>query len=223
MINTTTSIIVTLFFLHGALACFVAGLHFWSVKDHTIKFFGLGFIFSGLAFSTWAFLAANRLDSLRIIATLAAVFLILGLFSFLLAGIQSLEGSEAYGSALLVGALGALGLFVLRTFVYPAQLIITERGFLLFDLDTVVKAAYILALTVAILPAANAVAAKFKKTYISSLIRGCSMVLVIGGIVLVTSVDTGLILLDGIVMSVAFLLLWTTILFGNRKSWDKVA
>jgi peptidoglycan/LPS O-acetylase OafA/YrhL len=110
MINTTTSIIVTLFFLHGALACFVAGLHFWSVKDHTIKFFGLGFIFSGLAFSTWAFLAANRLDSLRIIATLAAVFLILGLFSFLLAGIQSLEGSEAYGSALLVGALGALGL-----------------------------------------------------------------------------------------------------------------
>lgn len=182
----------------------------------------MALIFSGLAFTTWALLAANHLNNLRVIASLAAVFLILSLFSFLLAGIQHLEDSTSYGTALLLGAAGAIGLFVLRTFIYPAHLIITEKGFLLFNLHTAVKAAYILVISVSILPATNAVAGKFKKTALSPLIKGCFSALAIGGIILATSTDTTLVLLDGITMTVAFLLLWTILLFGGEKELDKI-
>lgn len=223
MINTTTAILVALFFFHGAIASFISGSYFWAKKDHTVKFFGMGLIFNALAFTTWALLAANRLNNLRILAALAAVFLILGLFSFFLSSVQHLQATTSYSAALIVGAIGALGLFVLRTFVYPSHLVVSGRGFLLFDLDTVVKVAYIFAISATILPAANAVAGKFKKTVLSPLIKGCFTTLAIGGIILATSSDTSLILLDGIAMSVAFLLLWVTLLTGGHKALHKVS
>lgn len=222
MINITTAILVTLFFFHGALASFIVGFEFWSKKDRTIKFFGMALIFSGLAFTTWALLAANRLNNARIIAGFAAVFIILSLFSFLVAGIQHLEDSTSYGSALFIGALGALGLFVLRTFIYPAHLIVTQKGFLLFDLHTAVKAAYILAISVSILPAANAVAGKFSKTVLNPIIKGCFGTLAIGGIILAASNDSTLVFLDGIAMTIAFLLLWITLLFNTGNALDKI-
>lgn len=222
MIDKTTAALVALFFFHGAFASFITGTALWPKKDRTVKFFGMALILNGLAFMTWALLAANRLHSLRIFAGLAAVFLILALLSFFLVSIQHLEDSSSYGAALLVGAVGALGLFVLRTFVYPAHLVITERGFLLFDLDTMVRAAYVAAISVSILPAANTAAGKFKKTVLSPLIKGCFTALAIGGIILAVSSDTTLILLSGIAMSIAFLLLWTTVL-SAEKALQKVS
>ncbi len=223
MISTTTAILVALFFFHAAAASFAAGLTFCAKRDRAVRLFGIALISGGLAFATWGFLAAGRLNNLRILAGLAAVFLILSLFAFLLAGIQHLEDSASYAAALFIGALGAIGLFVLRTFVYPAHLVVTDSGFLLFGLHTAVKAAYILAICVSILPAAGAVAGKYKKSSLAALIKGCLTTLAIGGIVLATTMDTTLILLDGIAMTIAFLLLWTTLLFGSHKALDKVA
>lgn len=221
MLDTTTSILVALFFAHAAIASLIVGDLLYSKKDPAVKFFGLALFFSSLAFATWAILVANRLNNLRILASLAAIFLILSLLSFFVAAIQHLQEASSYRAALLIGVLGALGLFTLRTAVYPAHLIVTGNGFLLFNLRTPVQAAYILAITASILPAAGAVAGKFKKTFIGPLVKGCFTALVIGGIILATSLNTTLIFMDGIAMTAAFLLLWTTLLFGGKKALKK--
>lgn len=222
MLDTTTALLVALFFVHAAAASLAAGALLFPKKDPAVKFFGLGLILSSIAFATWAMLAANRLDNIRILAGLAAVFLILSLFAFFIAGIQHLQAAASYRAALFIGAVAAVGLFVLRTSVYPAHLLVTPGGFLVFELQTPVQVAYIAAITASILPAAGAVAGKFKKSFVAPLINGCFTALAIGGIILVTSADTDLILLDGIAMTIAFLLLWTTLLFGGRKALDKV-
>lgn len=222
MINNTVRVLVTLFFLHGAIASFITGQHFWLKKDRTVKFFGIALLFTGAAFLLWAFLVANMLNDLRILATAAAAFLILALYTYYVAGIQHLDDSASYLTALIVGAFGALGLFILRTFVYPAHLIITSSGFLLFDLKSIVKVAYVLAISISLLPAANALAGKFEQSVLSSLFKGCFTTIAIGGIILAVSKDTTLILFDGIAMSVAFLMLWITILFEGKKALKKI-
>lgn len=222
MINNTTAIIVTLFFFHGAIASLIIGVKFWEKQDQTVKLFGIGAILNGFAFMTWAILAANYLNNLRVLAGIASVFLISALLCFFLAGVQHLKSPDSYKAALLVGLIGAVGLFVLRSFIYPSHIIVTEKGFLLFDLDTVVKVAYILAICACLLPSANAVAGKFKKTTLEPLIKGCFTTLAIGGIILVTSHDTGLIVLTGLAMTGAFLLMWVTLLTGGRKALSKV-
>ncbi len=223
MIDTTTALLVGLFFFHGALASLMAGFHFWPKKDHTVKFFGLALIFNGLAFTTWALLALNHLNNLRVLASLAAVFVILALLSFYVAGIQHLQDTTSYGSALFVGVVAAFGLFILRTFIYPAHLIVTGGGFLLFELRLPVQLAYVFVLVAAVFPAMNAMAGKFKSTGLRSLIKACFTTLAIGGILLVTSTNTNLLLVNGIAMSVAFLLLWTTLLTrSGQKALDKI-
>jgi hypothetical protein len=221
-LNLTTASIVALFFLHGMVASFIAGNYFWNQKDRAVRLFGIALFFNGLTFGTWMVLAANRLNGVRIIAALAAVFLILALLGFYLSAIQHLNQST-YGAALMAGAVAALGLFVLRTFVFPSHLVVTENGYLLFDLNAVMKAVYIAALSVTVIPGANAVANKLDNAILSPLIKGCFTALVIGGIILASSRDTTLILIAGIVMSAAFLMLWTTLLAHQKKSHKQKA
>ncbi len=222
MINNTTLFIVTLFFLHGAIACFIVGYKFWSKKDQTIKLFGLSLIFGGLAFTAWSFLVANHLNNLKILATTAAIFLILSLFSFYLTIIQNIENNNSYITAMFFGGLFALGLFVLRTFIYPAHLIITNNGYLLFNLQSAVQIAYVIAISFTILPASIIVAEKFKKTIINPLIKGSFSTLAIGAIIIATTSNTTLILFSGISISIALFILWITLLTDGKKSLAKI-
>lgn len=222
-ISHTTALLVSLFFYHGAIASIIVGIAFFKKNDRTLKFFGLALLFNGVAFMTWAILVANHLNNLRIIAGIAALFLLLAMYSFMVSALQKVKDVSLYLTVLVIGSLATLGLFVMRSFVYPTHIAITNNGFLLFDMRSQMQIAYILVLCATVLPAANAVAGKFHKSSLGALIRACFTALTIGAVILIVSSDADLILADGIFMSAAFIMLWVAVLAGARKALDKVS
>ncbi len=69
-------------------------------------------------------------------------------------------------------------------------------------------------------PAISAVADEVNERY-SLLVRAGFITLLIGGFILLISYDATLLYIDGWVMSIASLLLWTILLFGGSKPWKE--
>lgn len=210
------SLLVALFFLHNVLATAYLGGKFFSRNDNVLKSFGIALILNCVAFAIWSYAVLSRPDNLSTYVTYGVVFFISALVFLLNTGIQNFK-SDTRQKVLLVGSLLALALFYLRTFVYPSNASFSPEGFFFFNIHPLMQMLYIFGLVITSLPAINAVASKFKGYY-AALIRFCFLIEVIGGIILITTTDSQVLYLTGLIMGISYFALWAPLLF-SKKAW----
>lgn len=213
--------LVVAFFLHNTLATLFLGIKFWGKRDMVVKDFGLGLILNGVAYAVWTLAVILRPDNLKLFVTLGAIFFIASLVTFLLAGIQNLN-NKSRQSVMLAGAIVAVVLFFVRTFIFPSQPGFSPEGFFFFNLHPVTQVIYIFGLAFTALPGIHALAAKFNQASYSRLVLYGLIAQVMGGVMLITSSDVVLLNMIGWIIGISYLLLWSTLLF-NPKAWSGVS
>jgi hypothetical protein len=211
---------VVLFFIHNVLATFLLGMKFSRRKDPVVKDFGYGLLLNSAAFAIWSAAAFARPQNLQFFVTLGAVFFIVSLIVFLAAGLQKVDGSNRR-TLLMAGSVIALVLFIFRTFNFPSQPGFSPEGYFFFNAHPVVQIIYIFGLGLTVLPAAAALASRFNNSGYGRLIHYGFIAQVMGGIILLTSNNILVLTIDGWIIGLTYLLMWTTLLF-NQKAWSGV-
>ena len=214
----TMNNLVVLFFVHTTVATFILGWKFYSQNDAVIKKFGIGLLLNGMAFAVWSAAVLLNPDDLETWTKAGAVFFVGTLYFFLVAGTNDLE-AKLRGKAMGGGILLLVLLVVLRGFFYPSEPYFSEAGLFYFNIHPIPNALYIAALTFAGFPAFSAVANRMSAGY-ALLVKAGFTALAIGSIILLVSFDEGLLYIDGWVLGISYLVLWTSLLFGGSKPWQ---
>ena len=210
------NLLVVSFFLHNVLATLVLGVKFRSRSDSVIKNFGSAIILNSVAFGIWSVAVLMMPQDLELFITIGTLFFIASLITFLSAGLQNSNESNRK-MLLLAGSVAAVIIFFMRTFIYPSQPGFSPEGLFFFNPHPIVQIIYIFALALTALPAIDALASKFTHPY-SSLLRYGFIAEVMGGIILITNVDTLVLYIAGWIMGFVYFVLWTSMLFG-KKAW----
>jgi hypothetical protein len=209
--------LVLLFFLHNFLATLFLGMKFVRREDRVFKSFGFALLLDAVAFAVWSF-GVIRPESLLICVTIGAVFFLISLVFFLNTSLQSTQTTTRW-LLTAVGVVAVSGIFYIGH-IEPTTAYISTEGFLFFNLQPMVQMLYIFALTLTALPAIDLVASKFKSSY-AVLIRYGFIAEVSAGIILITSNDTTVLFITGLVIGIIYFLLWTSLLFSKR-AWSNV-
>ncbi len=202
-------LLVPLYFILGSLSILFLAYKFLTQKASAYKNFGLGLLLYGTAFAIWAVIVLTKPDDIATWTTIGAIPFGFAHLFYLMAAADKLAVSKK--SMLFLGAGAYLAvLFIFRTFLYESNPGFSEEGLFYFNPDPVVVALYIGAFAGSVLPAINTVATKMKDKTLSFLTRLGFTTLTIGSVVLVTSHDDTLQLINGFIMGAAFLLLVST-------------
>ncbi len=210
-------ILVVLFFLHNVFATLFLGFKFRGRADSVFKNFGSSLILNGIAFAIWSVAVILRPQNLELYVTIGALFFIASLVTFFAAGIQNINESSRR-SLLWTASILAIILFIVRTYVYPSQPGFSPEGLFFFNPHPIAQLIYIFGLALVALPAIDALASKFIQPAYSRLVRYGFIAQVMGGIILITSTNTLLLFINGLIIGVVYLLLWTLLLF-SKKAW----
>ncbi len=213
--DTSSNIFVSLFFIHGALGTAILARWFLTKKQQTLKDFGWGMAGYAAGLAVWSFVVITKPTDLK-------PLILLGVIPFLLASVAYAKAASAKlptkSSTLMTVTLALLvATFVARTFFYPSEPYFSDKGLLFFGLQSVPIALYIATISVSFLPAIRAVAAEIKDKATKSLMGTCLTVLYVNSIIFVSAKDDTLLLINGIVLSLALLALWTKAL-GSLSS-----
>lgn len=213
---------VLLFFVHNVLATTFLGSKFATKKNAVIRSFGFALLLNGVAFAIWSVAVATRSENLETYVTAGTAFFLLALLAFLNAGIQNMNPG-ARRSLLAFGIVIGMIVFYIRAFVYPSIPSFSEEGLFFFNPHPIIQMIYIFGLAFTTLPAIDALATRFRSTY-SMLIRYGFIAEVVGGVILITSTNTGAansaaLYLAGWIIGIVYFLLWTTFLF-SKKAWS---
>ena len=213
--------LVLSFFLHNVLATFLLGIKFRGRLDPVFRHFGSALILNGIAYAVWSAAVALRPQNLEMYVTIGALFFIASLITFLAAGIRGLNESKRR-SLILIGSVGAIILFIVRTFVYPSAPGFSPEGLFFFNPRPIVQIIYTFGIAFTALPAIDALAAKFGRSIYSHLVRYGFVAEVMGGIILITSTNILVLYIVGWIIGTVYFLLWTSLLF-NQKAWSGVS
>jgi hypothetical protein len=186
-----------------------------SHKDSVFKDFGTGLLLTGVAFAIWTAAVLFRPENLSLFVSVGAFFFILSLMSFLAAGLQHVANRS---TLMTVGFVVALVLFIVRTFFLPSEPGFSQEGFFFFNPDPIVQIIYIFGLALTVLPATYALASKISNPYYSRLFEYGFIIQVMGGVLLLTSTSVGVLYINGWIIGLTYLWMWTSLLFG-RKDW----
>lgn len=210
------NILVVLFFLHNVLATAYLGSKFYSNKDKILKSFGTALLLNCIAFAIWSYAVVTRPDNIQTYVTVGVIFFIGALLFFLNTGTQNLK-PKLRQYVLVGGLLIALFLFIIRTFIYPADPYFSSEGFFFFNIQPIAQMIYIFALLISLIVAVTAVASRFRGYY-GNLLRFCFLIEVAGGIALITTKDAQVLYLTGWIMGIAYSALWAPLLF-SKNAW----
>lgn len=210
---------VALFFIHSTVAPFLLGWKFTTRNNAVLKKFGIGLMLNGAAFLIWSVAVFLKPENLSTWTSAGAVPLMGAFLYYLAAGTNHLEQSTR-NRAIGGGVLMLLVLFVLRTFIYPSQPYFSEDGLFFFNVMPQAVALYIFVLSSAAFPAISAVAKRMTPRY-AIIVRGGFIAEVMGAIILIISYDTILLYINGWVISIAYVVLWTSLLFSGTKPWQE--
>lgn len=211
------NILVALFFLHNVLATALLGGKFFARNDKVLKNFGIALLLNCVAFSIWSFAVLTRPENISAYVTYGVAFFIIALVFLLNTGTQDLKPATRQ-KILIGGSLSAAVLFYLRTFIYPTTPSFSPEGFFFFNVHPLMQMFYIFGLVISSLLALKLVASRFKNIY-ATLIWFSFLIEVIGGILLLTTSDSQVLYLTGLIMSTAYVTLWVPLLFDN-KAWS---
>lgn len=200
--SLTGDVLVPAYFIATSLVIAFLSYKFLSKKTATFKFFGIGLAFFAVAFAIWSAVVLTKPTDLETFTTLGVLPFSVGLYFFLMAGTSKLKASNRSLAMMLGVGYLALMLF-LRTFVYQSAPAFSENGLFYFHADPVIVALYIGAFAAALFPATNAVSQQIKDGTLKFVTQLALTMLIIGGVVMLTSFDDTLQLINGYVMAVA--------------------
>jgi hypothetical protein len=210
----TSNIFVSLFFIHGALGTAILAWWFLTKKQQTLKDFGWGMAGYAAGLAVWSFVVLTKPTDLK-------PLILLGVIPFLLAGVAYAKAFSAKlptkSSTLMTVTLILLAAtFIARTFFYPSEPYFSDKGLLFFGLQSVPVALYIATISVSFLPAIRAVTAEIKDKATKSLMGTCLTILYVNSIIFVSAKDDTLLLINGVVLSLALLTLWVKALTSAK-------
>ena len=195
-------VFVPLFFVAGAGAALFMAYRFLATKNNVFRTFGAALGCFGLTFAIWS-VAVFTKSNIDLITTLGIIPLVIGLFLSLLTGTQGMK--ESTQKTIVIGAAIYFAvLFILRLFFFHSTPSFSENGLYYFNAHPVVVAMYIGAFAGALLPAVNAVAGQMKDATLKTITRVGFTAIIIGGVVLVSSLDDDLQTINGWIMGIAF-------------------
>ena len=204
--------LVPLFFLAGTGAMWFLAYKFLNAKTALFKHFGIGLVLYGLGFAAWG-VAVFTKSNVDLWTTVGVIPFASAHIFFLMAATEKLKTSVR--TLVLCGGVGYLvALFFLRTFVYQSNPGFSDQGLFYFHAQAPVIALYILAFTLSLLPAINAVSQAIKDKTLRAVSQIAFTILSVGGIILVTSYDDDLQTINGWVMGIT----WIVVLIAfSRK------
>ena len=213
--DTSSNIFVSLFFIHGALGTAILAWWFLTKKQQTLKDFGWGMAGYAAGLAIWSFVVLTKPTDLK-------PLILLGVIPFLLASVAYAKAASAKlpaksSTLMTVTFILLAATFLARTFFYPSEPYFSDKGLLFFGLQSVPVALYIATISVSFLPAIRAVTAEIKDKATKSLMGVCLTILYVNSIIFVSAKDDTLLLINGVVLSVALLVLWTKAL-GSLSS-----
>lgn len=205
--DTSSNIFVSLFFIHGALGTAILAWWFLSKKQQVLKDFGWGMAGYAAGLTAWTVLVLTKPADLQ-------PLILLGVIPFLLASVAYAKAASAKlpaksSTLMTVTFILLAATFIARTFFYPSDPYFSEKGLLFFGLQSVPVALYIATISVSFLPAIRAVTAEIKDKAMKSVAGVALTTLYVNSIILVSAKDDTLLLINGVVMTVALLALWT--------------
>ena len=210
------NIAVLLFFIHNILATLLLGYKFFGRKDGTFKNFGIALLLDSAAFAVWTIAVLLKPTNLDQYVTIGAAFFIASLVFLLITGTQNLK-SGTRGLLVMIGVISGIAIFYTRTFIYPSAPAFSPEGLFFFHLQPLVQMIYIFGLAITALPAIDVVASKFNHPY-SALVKYGFIAEVVGGIILITSLDVQVLYIIGWIIGASYIVLWPTLIF-SRKAW----
>jgi hypothetical protein len=216
MEDITSTLLVPLFFIHATLGTAILAWWFLSKKQQALKDFGWGMVGYAAGLAAWTLVVLSKPDDLK-------PLILLGVVPFLLAHVAYAKAASAKlpakSSTLMTTTLLLLGAtFVARTFFYPSEPFFSDKGLLFFGLQSVPVALYIATISVSFLPAIRSVVSNIKEKSLSSTFGVGLTVLYVNSIILVSARDNDLLLINGVVMSLAILILWVKAIGSRTKS-----
>ena len=204
--NLTTSTLVPLFFIQGTLGTAILAWWFKSKKEQTLKDFGWGMMGYSLGLAAWTAAVLVKPTDLKPLILVGVVPFLLAHIAFAKAASAKLPTKSSTLMTLTLALLAAT--FLARTFFYPSEPYFSSQGLLFFGLQSIPVALYIATISVSFLPAIRAVVADMKQTSLKSLMGIGLTTLYVNAIILVSAKDNTLLLINGVVLSLALITLW---------------
>jgi hypothetical protein len=214
--TTTSNLFVSLFFIQGTLGTAILSWWFLSKKKAVLKDFGWGLLGYTLGLAAWTAVVLIKPTDIKPLILAGVVPFLLAHLAYAKAASTKLPTKTNTLITLVLVLIGAT--FVARTFFYPSDPYFSSRGLLYFGLQPVPVALYIATISVSFLPAIRAVAAEIKDKTMKSFMGIGLTILYVNSIILVSAKDDSLLLINGVVMSVALLTLWVKALGSPTKA-----
>jgi len=210
------NMLVGLFFLHTVVATIILGVLFLKKTAQGAKHFGVALLLTALAFGLWGLILVFP-SALTLLITLGALAALASFVVYLCVGIGGLP-SMTKKALLALGVVGVVATFIAGRFIFPTQQSISEEGLLMFNLAPFVQMLYIFMLITVSVPAIEKICKMFKGGY-ATLVKYLLLVQVFGGIILITSVDTMVLMTAGWIIGTAYFVLWSTLVF-KKDIWN---
>ena len=216
MSTSISNLFVSLFFIQATLGLAIVSWWFLSQKKATLKNFGWGLLGYTLGMAAWTSVVLIKPTNLKPLILVGVVPFLLGNLMFAKVASSKIPSKTRYLIGLVVALIAAT--FIARTFFYPSNPYISDKGLLFFGLASVPIALYIATISVSFLPAIRVAVSDIKDKSIKTIMSTGLTVLYVNAIILVSAKDETLLLINGVVISLAVLVLWVKALGSMRKA-----
>ena len=202
---------VVAFFAVGTVIMGFLGWRFITGAMPVFRQFGIGLAWCSASFAVWGVIVAMHPDNLQLWTTIGVALFVPGIFFFLGAATSGWQPRNR--RLALLGAVAYLiALFVLRTFLQPSEPGFSERGLIYFNAQPLVLLLYIVAFAGALAPAVYAVSRAMTLRWLSRTTLVCFNLVIMCGVVLLSSYDDDLQTYNGYLMGIVMLALFGTYL-----------
>ncbi len=192
------------FFLLGTLVFAFLAWRFATSPAPVFRQFGIGLAWTAAAFAVWTAIVWIRPENLHLWTSAGAALFFPGYLFFLNAATHTWLPKNRY-LALSIAAAYLLVLFVLRTFVAPSEPGFSERGLFYFNAQPLVLLLYIVSFVGAFMPAVYAVSREISVPWLSRATLVCFNLIIVCGVILLTSYDDDLQTYNGLLMGIGSL------------------
>lgn len=217
MEETTEAVLVPLFFLQMVIGTGILAWWFLKRKDKTLQTFGLGMAGYAAGLAAWSLLVITKPNDLQPLILAGAVPFLLAHLAYAKVAYKNIDFTKtSLLTLIVVGTIAAT--FIVRTFLYPSDPYFSEQGLLFFGLHPISVAFYIATISLTFLPAISVVASRLKKGTLKNVMQVGLTTLYINSIILVSGKDDTLLLINGVVMSLALLAVWIKAVLTPAKT-----
>ena len=209
-----TNFAVVAFFVLGSVATTFIAWRFASGPEPIFKRFGYGLVFIAAALATWAVIVWIRPDNLHAWASVGVALFLPSVLFFLGSAIDGWSPKNRKLTISVV-AVCIVGLFIARTFLAPSDPSFSERGLFYFNARPIALLAYVFVFAGTLLPAVYAVSRKIADRTVGRVTFVAFNLIILCGIVRLTSYDDDLQTYNGVLMGAGFVALLVLYIWRN--------